>query len=1481
MPSPSLFETPIDNRGLFADHYLEERFSRRDDVQELSEEADAAFEEVMARYRSVAGEVDTWNEAQTEDRFVQPILKDALGWARKVQPHVQRQGRAGRPDYALFTNEDRRKTAVDRAGDDETKVFDYADAVADAKYWGRPLDGPAPDPGREKTAEMRQNNPSFQIIDYVTLTGVDWGILTNGARWRLYYQEAPSRLETYFEVNLPEIFRLASGTEEDQETARRAFRLFYSFFRADAHRPTVDGERFVDVVYEASDTYAEALEETLKERVFDHVFLELATGLYNDHQRRVDGEIEDLEAVLDEVYRATLRLLYRLLFLLYAESRDLLPLDNPGYYDKSITRLAQRAKDEVASGRPLSERHPDFWNDLDGLFRTISEGDPAFEVPAYNGGLFQQGDDPNAFLDNHEIGQRYVVRALVNLTAVNPEADPTGPSVDYTSLDVRQLGSIYEGLLEHRLVITDDGDLDLKTDEGGRKETGSYYTPHYIVEYIVEETLGPIVDERIEEFEAAMSEIMETLDGHDPDDPGVQAKLDAPRQQALDAFLTVRVCDPAMGSGHFLVYAADYLAERFAQVLGRYPDHNPITQRLDDIRTSILEELDRQGVDTEGLDEDNRLRDTSLLKRLVMKRCIYGVDLNPMAVELAKLSLWLHSFTVGAPLSFLDHHLKAGNSLIGSSVNTVVEEIQADLFGNVRDEILRGTKFLQDAAFNTDATLADVERSAKAFHTYQATMRPYKRLLDLWTAQYFGAEKGRTLVRDYAHDVIKAYKNGEGAVLDEFSDTVEVAERLSNQTHVFHWELEFPEVFYELDPPDDRDDPGFDAVIGNPPYVRIQTLSETDEEVVEYFNIAYDTPSGNYDIYALFAEKGGTLINTAGTLGYILPHKFFTANYGKGLRSWISERQVLRHVVDFGSEQVFESATTYTCLLFLNGSPQSEFSYVQPPTPEAVAADGNIQAFALQNGTLDAKPWSFGNPKLIKLRSRLEQERRSLKEVTSRIFQGLKTSADDVYIVEEQRRENERVCVYSSELDEEVWVEPDLFHPLIKGGDVDAYHIDDTERLILFPYGPDDEGNMDLIPDGKLERKYPLTWEYLEANRETLEGREDGRMEHSGWYGYVYPKALEVIEGEKIFTPDFADVASYAYDESGKRYFTGGAAGGYGILVDPPLSDWYLLALLNSHLLDQLLKTVSTTFRGGWYSYESRFIRHLPIRKVDFTTPRRGRKRYVQRLMDRYQNTKYRRARPVDTSILEAVEDHLSAEIKRDDVVHDLLAHLAKEMTQLKGKRYTYNLDITDYVTEPADGVSVRDIGRYQPAASVTESLLADTTEEWNGLRIGTLSTEKDDTGGPHTLAVRATARFKPEGEREMWPDAVPDDAEPDQWDYVETDPLPVCTLHDCSTLEADLVAHWVEALNDADAGFSGYRDTATKTISLLNRIYDIRFPNPSNSSTQNALKPFFDNVEEAEQLDEQITFTDQLIDDVVYRLYDLTEEEIAVVEDA
>jgi hypothetical protein len=150
MAAPSLFDAPVDNHGLFADHYLKTRFPQRDDVQALREEADAAFEQVREQYQSVAGEVDTWNEAQTEDRFVQPVLKEVLGWVRKVQPHVQRQGQVGRPDYALFTTDARRSTAVEHAGGDETKVF------TTPTRWLRPSTGGVPSMARPRIRSGRR-----------------------------------------------------------------------------------------------------------------------------------------------------------------------------------------------------------------------------------------------------------------------------------------------------------------------------------------------------------------------------------------------------------------------------------------------------------------------------------------------------------------------------------------------------------------------------------------------------------------------------------------------------------------------------------------------------------------------------------------------------------------------------------------------------------------------------------------------------------------------------------------------------------------------------------------------------------------------------------------------------------------------------------------------------------------------------------------------------------------------------------------------------------------------------------------------------------------------------------------------------------------------------------------------------------------------------------------------------------------------------
>ena len=223
-----------------------------------------------------------------------------------------------------------------------------------------------------------------------------------------------------------------------------------------------------------------------------------------------------------------------------------------------------------------------------------------------------------------------------------------------------------------------------------------------------------------------------------------------------------------------------------------------------------------------------------------------------------------------------------------------------------------------------------------------------------------------------------------------------------------------------------------------------------------------------------------------------------------------------------------------------------------------------------------------------------------LENVTSRIFQGIKTSADKIYIVEELERKPKRVKIYSREKDSEYWLEPDLLHPLIKGGNSKRYHFSDTTKLILFPYIRQEKGFTGLILEQKFKNLYPLTWAYLMDNKNYLENRENGRWRGSKWYGFGRSQALDVMPLPKIFTPDIAMQASFSLDETGNLFFTGGVAGGYGILVLPEFSREYILGLLNSKLLEWFIQQTATQMRGGYYSYESRFIRTLPIQTIKY-----------------------------------------------------------------------------------------------------------------------------------------------------------------------------------------------------------------------------------------------------------------------------------------
>ncbi len=411
----------------------------------------------------------------------------------------------------------------------------------------------------------------------------------------------------------------------------------------------------------------------------------------------------------------------------------------------------------------------------------------------------------------------------------------------------------------------------------------------------------------------------------------------------------------------------------------------------------------------------------------------------------------------------------------------------------------------------------------------------------------------------------------------------------------FDWEREFPAAMSAG---------GFDVVIGNPPYVRIQNMKEWAPLEVEIYKQRYAAASkGNYDIYVVLVEKGLSLLNRQGMLGFILPHKFFNAKYGESLRALLSEGKHLAEIVHFGDQQVFAGATTYTCLLFLKKAGADQFRVVKVNDLTGWRATGEAAEGTIPAVRATSQEWNFVVGRGAKLFEKLSQMPVRLENVTSRIFQGIKTSADKIYITEEIERDAGHVKVYSKAKEAEYWLEPDLLHPLIKGGDSRRYHLSRTNRLILFPYARQESGAIELIPDAIFRACYPLTWAYFLDNKDYLENREHGKMRGTRWYGYVYPKALNVMPLPKIFTPDIAACASFSLDEVGDVFFTGGVAGGYGILVLSDYSREYILGLLNSKLLEWFIRQSATQMRGGYFSFESRFIRKLPIHTINFSNP--------------------------------------------------------------------------------------------------------------------------------------------------------------------------------------------------------------------------------------------------------------------------------------
>ena len=794
-------------------------------------------------------------------------------------------------------------------------------------------------------------------------------MLTNGTVWRLYDYRARPRASGYYEADLRDLVQ--PGHEDD-------LRVFHLLFRREAFTPSVDAATtFLEDALAEGRRYEEQVARNLASVVFERVFPRLVRAL----AQASGGTPSSSGQALSTVREAALIFLYRLLFVLYAEDRGLLPVNDSRYDDYG---LRKRVRDDVAERMTdkdtLSSRATHYYDHLGNLFRVIDEGDPSIGLPPYNGGLFALGAAP--LLETVRLPDDVVAAIVYDLS--HRGVDGERRFVNYRDMSVQQLGSIYERLLEHEPVRHDDGSITVRPNPYVRKDSGSFYTPQELVDLIVDSTLKPLAEERLKAFEDQAAALQ--------NDPRSKAERHAElsKYDPAEAVLDLKVLDPAMGSGHFLVTAVDFLSDYISELIEYVPavpawlddDYaSPLVQRIERIRHDLL----HRAAASNWVIDEAQLTDQAIIRRMVLKRCIYGVDKNRLTVELAKVSLWLHSFTVGAPLSFLDHHLRVGDSLIGGRVQDATGELHR-LGGLFAGSAIAGaeaaTAGMQRIEAMSDADVAEVRESASLFTRVEETTADLRGLLDFlcgwrWmTAGMKTREKDRAegqlvaALRDDAYRLLSRGPDGmenppDTAAWAEFTELWRTARAIADREGFLHWEVAFPGVWQHWQ--NVQPGGGFDAVIGNPPWDRIklqevewfatrapdlalaptaaarrkgiQRLRDASDPLASAFDdakaradslgqlvrVSGDYPllgGGDINLYSLFVERAMHLVKPGGLVGLLTPSGICADKTAADFFKSVSTSGRLAGLFDFENRKIFFKdihASFKFCALIVGG----------------------------------------------------------------------------------------------------------------------------------------------------------------------------------------------------------------------------------------------------------------------------------------------------------------------------------------------------------------------------------------------------------------------------------------------------------------------------------------------------------------------------------------------------------------------------------
>lgn len=987
--------------------------------------------------------------------------------------------------------------------------------------------------------------------------GEDWRFSFVKLEHQSYLDEEKGKVKTRKEFTPAKRYSFLVGEHEDAYTAKNQL---LPLLQNVSSNPTIKDIENAFSIEKVTDEFFLQYKD-LYVKLFEH--------FTNDAKIQQELSHSDIDTV-----RFTKKLLGQIVFLYFLQKKGWLGVPKDQKWGTGNKRFIQKLFDIA------QQENKNFYKEYlqylfyEALAKERDKENSYYErfdcrIPFLNGGLFEaeyNWQEANITIPEHlfrneeknksgDIGTG-VLDVFDRYNFTIKEDEPLDKEV---AVDPEMLGKVFENMLD----VTE------------RKSKGAYYTPREIVHYMCQESLIHYLDNALNDY----NETYQEIGNNQTNLFGNKGKKGQQSLQTAHQKITVprKDIEQFIKEGHFALENDQRVAskgketKKYKYVLPEYIRSNAdlIDKKLTEIKICdpaigsgafpvgllhelvtahlvirahlskkyLTDKLNSMGFNPEQK-EINESRYIYRLKRHIIQESIYGVDIDASAIDIARLRLWLSLIVDEDDLEPIETLPNLDYKIVCGNSLIGLPGMGASKYPKLCDEL----EELKDKFY--DETNESIKN-------------------DL-----------RNKINNKIHEVLKTAEDFEGYKID------------------FDFQLFFSEVWHEKG--------GFDVVIGNPPYLRIQGIRKANPAFADLLVKLYHSATGSFDLYVCFTEKGLSLTHPNGLLNFIMPVKWTNSAFGKGLRKIIKQQRAAKKIISFSAHQVF-NASTYTGIQFFRkNSLELLYTELDKDLPnksdlETYISDLNPTDFNEYSiSELNEDVWTLTDKKVGKILTKLNKQPNTVESVFSKIFQGIATSKDSVYFIMDAKEDNNYVIGYSKELDQKVKIEKGLVKPLLKGEQVHRYERLKTSNFVIVPYLLK-EGKAELMTEKYIQSEYPKGHEYLKLNESILRNRENGRLKNDDfWFRYIYPKNLNLFPKEKLIAPEISHGSNYTYDKSGKFYHNTQV---YSYLkrekIKTPYEIWNIL--LNSGILWYFLMNTGNVLRGGYFRFKTNYLNPFPL----------------------------------------------------------------------------------------------------------------------------------------------------------------------------------------------------------------------------------------------------------------------------------------------